>query len=101
MPVVERSAKPAFEIVLNAQYYFPGDVITGSVKRRAGNVSIVSPHASVQLKFFGRAVVQVDSDRTVRRPNRYNETVTSTIGLIDEQYTLFDGPLHIPVSPGQ
>ena len=101
MPTVTEHPKPSFEIVLNGPHYFPGDVITGSVKRRAGNVGLVSPHASVRLKFTGCTVVRFDSDLTVRKPQKYSETITSKIDLLNEQYTLHDGPLHIPKSQNQ
>lgn len=75
--------------------YCPGDIVIGSVVRKAHTVST---RAWVTIKLYGRAKSKI----TVRRSNGNNQTTKHYRGRFnffapDETYQkLFDGPVHIP-----
>lgn len=102
-------AKPSFEIVLDSPSYFPGDVIAGTVKKRAGSAGFVSPRAIVNLKVFGGTIVHVTADarRGGYKIDRMlaalaftaSDIYRSSIKVFEGEFLLYDGPIHIPPGP--
>ncbi|KAM7208349.1 hypothetical protein V8F20_001327 [Naviculisporaceae sp. PSN 640] len=109
VPEANTMAKPSFEIVLDSPSYFPGDVITGTVKRRAGFAGFVSPRAIVNLKVFGGTIIHVAPDTRRGHEGSYridrmlaalaftaSDIYRSSIKIFEAEFVLHDGPIHIP-----